>query len=1165
METTAFDGKAYAGNPHVQFNVENVTSPKPWRSFPLYKVNKSLFCVTAFSAYLSVCGADNHMLKGESFSVSNDVPVALTDAIHVQYGSLGIAKNGLGTYTLPRGLVDARDPFALAVGAGRVNVTADGAPTAEIEPTELLNLASFWLDASKNVVRDSDGKVVNWYDVRETQNADGTWGTTRPCAQAITEPKNGSGVVYTPDAPRVQTPEGMTLPMVYFGGLTTGTGANFRKADRSGVQPYTAIRDIYVVARMEQHYGFLIGSASGYQPLLHPSSYSATSGFNSALANNDTWPPTLAAECLVNGVRCNPMHTHAQKGLQLIELHAADNLPMQCFGTLFNDRNINGRYGGDFVGEVLVFNGVKSLSQKERMRISRYLMQKWGIVPATGEMTAKTAEDAVVASDSLDGMQVEGCGTWVKTGDGAAIFRPTAASPMTGVKVDVEAGSLTAQVHELSYSPKAGEQVIVTSDKYESHTVQATVDAVAAEKGEVTVTCALAESGRAGSLRLARIGADVKTLRVTGTNEVVLGEVVRDGTRLPAGACSATIANAGFESSFSSADWVWVVRNGSSGIKSLTTEGEVEDWRITGDGNDRVEFRNTYRHARFYAPEGSRALLLKQLNTLYGHVSVPVDGDYVFGFQGTGRYKYDNMQLFFSLVDANETTNTFASCNVPIGDGFRPYRFRVPNVKKGDYKLVIETKNGKASSSSSDSHAALDDFRMDLVTGGSSATGAVAVPNGAFERTYFTVNTRLVTDYGLANLACPGWKLTPGPQGGDVCVVSRLMSGYRYAQGCGDLGEWQLQFTGDAGRAKTAPFTLPAGRWKLQCRAAKWAFEGNKWNGKSGRNLNPSVGVTVSRNGTTAFDAKATASSFDLKTLQFGNVLEVATGDTIEIEVRQATANSSDGAGACLSVDDFEFVPADELVRNGSFTEGDTGYAGWTRAVFSTVKGGAYATTMGNRNDDALHYGLQQHDNPQMFCFINAGALAQQIAFPAAGTYRLSFWTRSRVSGYDGIPNTWEYGGNRMRAALIDANAVTNVIVETPSVFSTNFCETAALFTVPEAGTYTLWLESLNNPDTGVWTGGSRNDSYVFLDGVSVKAVSGAETLPSMAEDLSLVLDAETKVRLDFDGELTIKGLKIGRKGFYGHVDATHESGLFTGPGSLFMTSHEPATILIFR
>ena len=1078
--------------------------------------------------------------KGESHRVANDSAVTETETMRLTHDARGIEKSGAGVYTLPLGLVDAGNPFALRVHEGRVVVTDGGGAVAAVEaPTSLLNLASFWVDAAVNAATNAAGEVTTWYDCRE-QATEGVYGNDYCRATTILEPK-GAGGVYAPVMPQVETPPGVVRPMVNFGGMKTGTGMNFSST-------FSAVRHIFVVADFETSYGFVCGAAVNTQPILHPSNYDKA-GVTGDYANTDTEPTTVQGEFLVNGERCNPLHTPVRKGLQLIEIHADySNAQMWSFGTFFNDRNIAGRYGGDFIGEMLVFNGgTRSLSIEERRRVARYLMDKWGITPSKGGVDAKLAKGAELDIAQKNLASLSGQGVWVKSGSDSAVYRPVAAQRLTGMSVSLEGGSLVADVRELNYAPKAGETVTETVDKFARRVVTSSVDPVQAAAGRVEF------KGGGPGIRLGDLGPSVTNLVSDGA-ETILGLAGLGGATVMATGGAATIANASFETALNEAtDWTIEKNDGGVTRLELTTDTQVEDWRV---GNPTADFRKDCRHARFYATDGRYALFIHNTSIVRGKVTVPADGDYLFGFDATARYKYDNEELTFSLIDEANNTNTFASCVITYGDGFRPYRLPVRGLKAGAYTLRIAGQQHYSAQGwwGKESFAHIDNLSLVHLADSSATDGAVPVPNGSFELTQIVNGDasapRHVDWIGYDRIDCAGWTFTgQASAGDDVAPINRYVSKNYVTQG-NPYGEWELHFNGSTGRATTKAFSLPAGRWKLRCRAAKWAFADNVWPGYThGRDINPVVGVKVTVNGEELCDMlSGQVSRYEFSPFTFGNVIAVKATDEIVLEVRQ-NATSSGTAAANLKVDDFEFVPetaAVELVKNGSF---ESGNANWTN--LSQSGGTWWVNSFSDTADN--NWGNQRFDGNCCALFTKRGGCGQTVEFPAAGVYRLSFWARSRVSNYGGVVSTSQFGGGLLRATLVDAEQNAMTLVETPRILSTNFFETATLFKVPTAGSYTLKFEGLDT-----------DDRTTAIDAVSVRPVADASA-PQVSEKLNIRLAEGSKLRLDYDGDLSVERLRIGDRRFYGAVDASDASGLITGIGRLVVTGRKPGAAILVR
>jgi hypothetical protein len=121
------------------------------------------------------------------------------------------------------------------------------------------------------------------------------------------------------------------------------------------------------------------------------------------------------------------------------------------------------------------------------------------------------------------------------------------------------------------------------------------------------------------------------------------------------------------------------------------------------------------------------------------------------------------------------------------------------------------------------------------------------------------------------------------------------------------------------------------------------------------------------------------------------------------------------------------------------------------------------------------------------------------------------------------------------------------------------------MFNVEKPGTYTFGLQGCNEyPDNIIVppVGFNQKDSNVFIDCVSIKKASDSD-MPELDEELKLDLAAASKLRLDFAGTATIKQLRLGGARVSGLIDASHPSGLVSGPGCLYIQPR--GTVVTFR
>jgi hypothetical protein len=290
--------------------------------------------------------------------------------------------------------------------------------------------------------------------------------------------------------------------------------------------------------------------------------------------------------------------------------------------------------------------------------------------------------------------------------------------------------------------------------------------------------------------------------------------------------------------------------------------------------------------------------------------------------------------------------------------------------------------------------------------------------------------------------------------------------------------------------------------------------------------------------------------------------------DSLVLCLRQGTDSSASSGAAAAAIDDVWFERVDcalqgrNLVDNGSFEDGSSSWTFQHNKIGLNDKSAAGDRNSGNSD----MYGYTLGDGLRSLLLIQIGQATQRIAFPEAGLYRLCFWTRSRytTNADTGAIATY-FGGNQVRAWLADDNGATQEIYRTESVYSTNFFEHVAMFDVKTPGTYTFGLQGCNDYPDHVTTRSSetgQKDSNVFVDAVSVRKVSDSD-MPELDEELQLNLSATSKLCLDFAGTATIKGLRVGGRKVSGLIEASHPSGLVSGPGCLYIRPE--GTVILFR
>ncbi|MBQ0032329.1 MAG: hypothetical protein KBT68_05970, partial [bacterium] len=303
--------------------------------------------------------------------------------------------------------------------------------------------------------------------------------------------------------------------------------------------------------------------------------------------------------------------------------------------------------------------------------------------------------------------------------------------------------------------------------------------------------------------------------------------------------------------------------------------------------------------------------------------------------------------------------------------------------------------------------------------------------------------------------------------------------------------------------------------------------------------------------------------------VRFPNVITLDGTETLTLSVSQTVATSGNNFAAG-QIDDFAFerVSDDVTIANADFEANDQTPTSWTLTTFNDQTDEFMKNSNGFVRDVSTEQwkGIYGDDvangcGARVMFLVQKAQIAQAVTFPSAGRYRLSFWTRAR-------PN---YGGNAIHAFLADSNgAMIKDIGTTPAVYSSKFFKQSFVFevTTAECGTSVrLVLKGVNGTGSLIarnGNGGNLRDANIALDGVAITRVTSVADF-AIDENVELKLAAGTKLRLDFEGSRTVKTLKIGGKRFVGTIDASHESGLVSGTGTLIGKPSDKGLFLVVQ
>ncbi len=1065
--------------------------------------------------------------------------VTQTEAVAVSSAANGLAKRGDGTYVLPSDKLLLRDQFTLKTGAGTGEfrfVASGEAPT--FSQPDVMAEAAFWVDASRantlattvttNVVANADGSETTnfvsnaetWYDVRDLEAVAAGNAGTHPRAVASRALTFGDGETRVPS---VETLDGRAV--VNFGCGRTGRYMMWR-TPVGGTNRIDGIRHLFAVQCITNSWGYLLGS--------HTSANGAPGSQNaSSLASvkaDPLWSSANHAICagrtFQNGVAVDGYTAKARLGFHLLEFVTSE-LAVDGSDCFFSDHDYQAsattggqsgggdRVGGDFLSEVLVFTN--RLTEAQRMAIEAHLMAKWRLQAEAPDVTLVT-KDGTTTRLSTDGTacdaSVVGNGRLEVTGDATAYLQPmtddrlvVASSPVT--PRGGTAGSDNAPVHSTAAQDTAAfaGEARLAGVAYVNTPVP-----LALEAGE-TVT---ANQDAAGLC--VRVTADAKAdaLVKRGRGEVSLARIpaavrtlsVQEGVlRLVAPGRPTGVeagANAGVEAVFSSTDWA----NAETGAT----------------------------------------------------VTVPADGVYELSFSCRRDGAQHNQPLYLDVVlssDAMKATTVGRVVCVETKPT-RFYRFRTPRLTAGAYALALKPKSAVAAAETSG--AQFDGFRMVCVADETETSNVLA--NGDFED--FAWPLAAPGFSAAVGNAATGWKfeqaadrladalpsvalVTPGAMDAVSCFWDAL--GYRH-------GAAAVCFCKPGGTLTRTNLTLAAGAYRVRARLARQRHP----YGSAGTAAAVLTATVTPQGGTPIALGSVTQVARTATDVMWPGGFALAEPTAVDLAFTQT-------ADTILIADDFEIVPARDLLANGGFEQdvSTTSDAGNWMSEGDSVARGWYE----NENHDKIF--TQSYFAGTSYMRIRAaGLVRQQVAFPAAGVYRLTLHGHARHE-----VGSSAFFGNPVRAWWLqpqaDGTVVTNEIGRTSfdaqDEQSRNFLRFSWDFRVPKAGTYVLGLQG-----TGI------RDATTLVDDVSLAWIDEdqVEAAPLADPELELRVATGAKVRLDYPGALTVRKLYLGGKRVRATacdadgnrtvtVSAVDYPDFFTGPGSVTVSIPSRGVLFILR
>lgn len=1076
---------------------------------------------------------------------------------------------GEGTLRLSLANVDAAKDYRLEVSAGSLQLQP-GIPTARPSdvPSVVSGAAAFWVDAScaDSVVKSGEA-VVRWCDRRETDPVTPTRyyaahacrsGATKDAVQTLVE-KDGRAAVH-------------------FGGYDTANGSYMKFYVSGGAamdKELGKIQHVFLVHGMYEAWGSVLGNDKGSTSdmFIGAEIVEAAKAVRHFIYYGTTSPAAFGARHFLDGEKFDPYSVPPKSGFQLYE---ADYLDCPSFANaFFNERNSAGRQGGDYLSEAILFTN--RLTEAERIDVERYLMRKWNLGdPASGKGVIAIASGAKVelaiddGSEAFPSVTVEG-GAVEKSGAGTLALTKSALGLSSDTELNLSDGEAFVQARPLPALKAAGgeslhvgevvPQGVDPSDEDQHARVGVRIARTAA-----AVSPAAIEKTGNEELRLRAIPEGVRRIRVKGGTLTLAGEtpasVVAEGT------VSAVVPNADFEAPLTG-DIDWMNR------RRLQVDETLNGWTCLRTGPSAGVFyiiENDASHSgrRTLCPfpivQGRQVLCLYRAAAAMTTVHFPAKGRYRLSFRessGTGYEGADtaeiNARAYVTVkIGVDEDTAAVVVPTRPAMWGpFTRFYYELPEITEaGDLQLFVIS-SGKDGFTSG---FCIDDMRIDFIPD-PKPTGVVKIPNGDFEK----LGEVSVVKTMSATLESEGWTLSelgenPEPKVAIVTPSTPAMQSADSNPGIqsvrwgdvadGQLGVAALAFATSGGVAERT-FALAAGTYRLRGKLAHWEV---KWNETQNPwTVDSTVQAWMVLPSGLADLGSAKCTTHTLLPYLWPNAFTLTSPGDVTLRLKQ-----TNGQGMCIA-DDFELVEvgsvADdattggELVVNGSFEDGD---ASWTR-IQDTA--GNWPGNTSYSSYPAI-YGAFPYDGKKFMNFMNDCVIRQKVKLVAGGLYRLSFAAHSRLDR--------GYQFNPVHAYLADTSSALNreLDIGFTDCYVTNWVVHTWDFRAPSTGEHWLCLQG-DNPEEG--SGLVRRQSV--LDGVSLKRL-GTDALvtpPAVPETTRIALSAGARLRLDYDGTVTVGGFSHDGRGVAdGIVDATTHPELVSGRGKLNVV-HDSGFVILFR
>ena len=1032
-----------------------------------------------------------------------------------------LVKQGTGTNALSLADVHAAKG-RIVVADGMLAFSGASAANDPGKPWSVLSNAVVWLDASLpgtiDFVEGSSVNVSQWRDVRET--GDGTGGSPYQYWRAVSYTNLEHSATYAPDSdawfPTYSPANEGENAYVDFGQYSSGRTMRFR--DSSGnLKRVEYLRHAFVVlGTHDGHYGFVFDPGSG-DTIYVPQWYGnlVRCEMNHFIQSSAGWSVLLSGVFRVDGVAVDPVNdAKPNGGYQLLDIIAGkDGWRPQGFFSHNNTASdaYGYRQGGGRLCEAILFN--KPLDERDRVKVEAYLRHKW-FGAKVSAASYVVGEKATLAIDNSGG----GDGISSVTGDGV---------------VDLVAGGLDMS------DP-------VSLATYGGSTYSATTGGVErTSSGGAT----LVKSGD-GTLVVGEVSPDTARIEVQG-GTLRLRQGVVDADSIPTNFCG-YIEDPSFEA--------FADKNISEGgTRNLSTSSAMHGWKsVRGDytydsavaryktSGQSGDYYYALNNPSYSYPDGMYVGVLHITGGLQTTVTLPADGVYRLSYwlaQRPGYKGHEHRILIDDIpvaqVKAWDSSSTWHLCT-----------FRLPWLAAGEHTLVFasdandnkavrpaELSGGDTEAVNKNLVGMVDDIHVDWIESGE---GLVAISNASFEVTSFCAGGEVQNPADLG-----GWEYVSTNELNYV-FLDQTWNGQTWlhpaSDGCRILNlVKQVQIGQD--------ITFPAaGSYKLTFAAASTKQDVADYGGK----------------------LQFLLGGDEIGTLDFGDnggVMKTyflpftVTADKLSAKLVIASLREK----SVVSIDDIRIyrVGTSSVMMENSFASD-----GWSQdEPPSSINDGSGKVSWITRGSalDLVSWGQTEFDDGYRVGIRNNASIWRTVAFPAAGTYRLSIASIGRFYRYNNLhledPGILtRYSGNEFNV-WVAKGGVTNVVGTFGVDDRERFVTHRFVFELPEGGDWEVGFSGLKESEHKIAGNSNWHSNGGVLDGLVIERVTtkAKPTLPKAAIEIA---DGAT-LALDYIGTNEVDTVRFAGRSYSGEINAQTCPAFITGQGALFV--QPKGTLIMFR